>query len=39
MCASASNVLKSIGRAITGHDEPLATDADCTTLSLRAIGR
>ncbi|MCE7796640.1 AsmA family protein [Sphingobium sufflavum] len=36
---SVGNVLKAIGRAITGHDEVLATDADCATLGRKTIGR
>ncbi len=36
---SVGNVLKAIGRAIVGYDEPTATDADCATLSRRALGR
>ena len=36
---SIGNVLKGIGRAITGKNGPNATDADCGALSRRAIGR
>lgn len=36
---SIGNILKGIGRAITGHQGPTATDADCTALTRRAIGR
>ncbi|URW75724.1 AsmA family protein [Sphingomonas donggukensis] len=36
---SVGNILKGIGRAITGKQGPTATDADCAGLSRRAIGR
>ena len=36
---SVGNILKGIGRAITGHQEAVATDADCAALSRKAIGR
>ena len=36
---SVGNILKGLGRAITGRQGPLATDADCGALSRRAIGR
>jgi uncharacterized protein involved in outer membrane biogenesis len=35
---SLGNVLKGIGRAITGHQGPRATDADCGALVARALG-
>jgi uncharacterized protein involved in outer membrane biogenesis len=31
------NLLKSIGRAMDGKEEPIATDADCSALSARAL--
>lgn len=34
---SAGNILKAIGRKITGHSGPTATDADCAGLSARAL--
>lgn len=34
---SAGNVLKAIGRAITGRQGPSATDADCAGLAARAL--
>lgn len=34
---SAGNILKAIGRKITGHNGPTATDADCASLSARAL--
>ena len=33
------NVLKGLGRAISGRQDPLAADADCGALSRQAIGR
>lgn len=36
---SVGNVLKGIGRAITGRQGSLATDADCAALGRQAIGR
>ncbi len=36
---SVGNVLKAIGRAIIGHEDVLARDADCAGLSRVAIGR
>lgn len=36
---SVGNVLKGIGRAITGRNGPKAADADCAALSRQAIGR
>lgn len=36
---SIGNVLKGIGRAITGNSGPKAADANCATLSRQAIGR
>lgn len=35
---SASNILKGIGRAISGKQAPRATDADCGALAARALG-
>ena len=35
---SAGNILKAIGRAITGRQGPRATDADCAALIARALG-
>jgi uncharacterized protein involved in outer membrane biogenesis len=35
---SVGNVLKAIGRSITGKQGPKASDADCATLSARALG-
>ena len=34
---SAGNIFKAIGRAITGHQGPLATDANCGALAARAL--
>ena len=34
---SVGTILKVIGRAITGHQGPTATDADCRTLASRAL--
>lgn len=34
---SAGNIFKAIGRAITGHQGPTATDADCAGLAARAL--
>ncbi len=34
---SAGNILKAIGRAITGHQGPRAADADCAALAARAL--
>lgn len=36
---SVGNILKAIGRAITGHDQPQATDADCAGLGRKVLGR
>lgn len=36
---SVGNILKGLGRAITGHQGPRASDADCASLSRQAIGR
>lgn len=36
---SVGNILKSVGRAITGNNGPRATDADCAALTRRALGR
>ena len=35
---SVGNVLKALGRAITGKQEPRAGDADCAALSARVLG-
>ncbi|MGY4395070.1 hypothetical protein ACVWZA_000231 [Sphingomonas sp. UYAg733] len=35
---SVSNVLKALGRSITGKQGLKATDANCTALSARALG-
>ncbi|WP_236697350.1 AsmA family protein [Sphingomonas sp. Leaf357] len=35
---SAGNILKAIGRAITGRQGPIAGDANCAALSARALG-
>ncbi|WP_244624424.1 AsmA family protein [Sphingomonas sp. So64.6b] len=35
---SVGNVLKAIGRSITGNQGPKASDADCVALSARALG-
>jgi uncharacterized protein involved in outer membrane biogenesis len=34
---SAGNIFKAIGRAISGHQGPTATDADCAGLAARAL--
>ncbi|MGQ7398844.1 hypothetical protein ACTGZU_11905, partial [Streptococcus suis] len=34
---SVGNIFKAIGRAITGHQGPLATDADCGALAGQAL--
>jgi uncharacterized protein involved in outer membrane biogenesis len=34
---SVGNILKAIGRTITGHNGPLATDADCDRLTAQAL--
>ncbi|MFD1787983.1 AsmA family protein [Sphingomonas floccifaciens] len=36
---SVGNILKGLGRAITGRQGPTASDADCAALSRQAIGR
>ncbi|MHA6721712.1 AsmA family protein [Sphingomonas sp. RS2018] len=36
---SVGNILKGLGRAITGKQGPAATDANCAALSRQAIGR
>lgn len=34
---STHNIFKAIGRAVTGHQGPRATDADCTALAARTL--
>jgi hypothetical protein len=36
---SAGNILKAIGRAISGKQGPMAADADCAALSARVLRR